>query len=181
MASLIVEDGTGLTTANSYISLSFADSYHRERLNDRWRTDSLGNGVTGEKRTSAILQATEYIDAEFVFRGCATFPENPQVLAWPRIGILTEDNELVDSESLPVAVQRATAEMALSILELGGALPTQATGSVKQRRERVGVVESELKFDASETARFFPRVHQLLAQLVAGTRYGGGNSPLVRG
>ncbi len=172
--TLIVEDGTGKVDANAYISMADTDLYHDDRFSSGWKGSE-------EARESAILRATEFIDREWVFQGDKAFPETPQALSWPRVGVYDEDAQLVDSDSVPLAVQHATAELALVVLCKGDLLPTSSSGAVKRIRERVGVIESEKEFDADETASFFPRVHQILAQLVAGRRSGGGSSPLLRG
>jgi len=51
--ALIVEDGTGLTTANSYVSLSVADSYHLLRKNAAW----IGPDTEKEVRTLTVTAA----------------------------------------------------------------------------------------------------------------------------
>lgn len=174
--ALVVEDGTGLVNASSYISISFADTYHRDRANTTWAAGDFG------ARESAILKATEYIDSQWVFQGTTTFPQTPQALQFPRTGMVNEEGCLVDAESLPLGLQRATAEMALSILTNSGDVsPATVTGGAKKRRERVGVLESELEFDAHEGSTFFPRVSRLLAPFIIGTRPGGGSAPLFRG
>jgi hypothetical protein len=172
--TLVVEDGTGLANANTYISLADSDSYHNDRFNEGWKGGE-------EPRESALIRATEFIDNEWVFQGDRRFPETPQALAWPRVGVYDEEAQLVDDDSVPLGIQYATAELALVVTCNGTLLVAYAEAAVKRRRERVGVVESEMEFDADETSIFFPRVHQLLAPFVAAKRSGGGSSPLLRG
>lgn len=174
--SLIVEDGTGKVDANTYISLADADEYHADRFHEGWEGSE-------DSRSSALIQATEFIDLEWVFQGDKANPNpaGPQALSWPRIGVYDEDAQKVDSNSVPLSIAHATAELALVILCRQELLPSSTTGSIKRSRERVGVIESEQEFDADENTIFYPRVQQLLAQYVAGRRYGGGSAPLLRG
>ena len=172
--TLVIEDGTGKVDANAYISLADVDAYHADRFNDGW-------GGSEEARESAILQATEFIDREWVFQGDRANPETPQALSWPRVGVYDEDAQSVDSDSVPLDVQYATAELALVVKCKGELLPTYSVGALKRSRERVGVVESEQEFDADATTSFYPRVAQLLSPYTAGRRSGGGASPLLRG
>jgi hypothetical protein len=73
---LTVEDGTGLAGANSYVSLPDADAYFAARLNSTWITK------TDDERSSALIQATQYLDTRYSFRGCQVI--DTQALAWPR-------------------------------------------------------------------------------------------------
>lgn len=171
---LVVEDGTGKIDANAYISLADADAYHADRFNGCWKGGE-------DNRNSAILQATEYIDREFLFVGDKTFPENPQALLWPRTGIYDDEAQLLANDEVPLAIQYATAELAMSALTNGELLPVSTTGAVKRSRERVGVIESEQEFDADASAVFYPRVYQMLSPYLAARRLGAGASPLMRG
>lgn len=74
--SLIVEDGTGLTTAESYVSVADADAYHSAFGNTAW------TGTTGAKEI-ALRRATQYIDSRYRFRGVRK--DADQALEWPRV------------------------------------------------------------------------------------------------
>ena len=157
--ALVVEDGSGLVNAASYISVSFADSYHRTRGNTGWAAIEAAN------KTALVIKATEWLDAEYYFAGEPTYPETPQALQWPRAGIFDENCTLLASDALPVALQRATAELALALGTTtdGGGAPAMVEGNT----------------DAS--VRFYPRVHNLIAPFIIGKRSGGGSAMLLRG
>jgi hypothetical protein len=74
--SLIVEDGTGLATAESYVSVADADAYHLAMGNAGW------TGTTTVKE-AALRRATQYLDARYRFRGTAK--TTTQALLWPRV------------------------------------------------------------------------------------------------
>ncbi len=172
--TLVVEDGTGLVNANAYVAVSFVDTYHEDRFNCEWKG-------TADQKASAILRATEHIDRAYRFQGCTTHPETPQALSFPRTDIYTDEYVLVDPDSVPIEVQQATAELALSILSGAELLPSTQDSSVKTRRERVGVVEMELDFDIDEGHTSFPRVDLILVPLLAAHTFGGGSASLLRG
>ncbi len=84
--TLVVEDGTGLPTANSYVSLCNALAYFQAR-GTAWSDIR----ATGDQRSAALVRATAYIDATYRsrFPGYRT-TGRLQGLEWPRNGAYTE-------------------------------------------------------------------------------------------
>lgn len=74
--ALIVEDGTGLATAESYVSVSDADAYHVSFGNTDWA------GYSTEQKEIALRRATVYIDSNYTFAGEKY--RLAQRLEWPR-------------------------------------------------------------------------------------------------
>lgn len=141
--ALIVEDGTGLATANAYIDRTFADTYHRERANTAW------TGSASDKE-AAILKATEYIDRAYSFRGSLVkdhASDPPQALAWPRLAAEDPEGRIVGETSVPVQVQRACAEAALAALVLGSLDGSYVTGRLIRSTERVGDMSTAATYD----------------------------------
>lgn len=63
MTTLVVQNDDGdVANANSYITLTFFQSYHTNRGNDY--SDS-----TSDEQKAAIIRATDYLDTRFDFRG----------------------------------------------------------------------------------------------------------------
>jgi hypothetical protein len=107
--TLIVEPGTGLPTANSYATVDWADSYFGGRLHaDVWTDAS-----TADKTTS-LVWATQLLDERVTWFGIRT--RSDQALGWPRYGVSDRDGYLVASDAVPLAVRRATAELARLLL-----------------------------------------------------------------
>jgi len=102
--TIIVEDGTGLSTANAFISLVDANTYHSARSNAAWASASEAN------RNAAILYATDYINTSFQWRGTGIV-EDDQALNLPTEG--GYDDQGREITGLPVQVPKATAELAL--------------------------------------------------------------------
>jgi hypothetical protein len=174
--ALIVEDGTGLSTANAYIDVAFADAYHSLRCNEGWQ------GVVSTKE-AAIIKATEYIDRHYDFKGDRVEPGDanpapaapPQALAWPRTGVCHPDGIVIADNAVPVEVQRATAELAL----VGLSTPLDANvmdGNVIKRDETVGsvrIVEEFATDSATAASPSVPAATQLLRPLLAsGGKFG---------
>jgi hypothetical protein len=103
--ALIVEDGTGLANAESYISTIYARTYHAARGNAAWAD------LTVAEMEEALRKATDYMVSEYRFRWVGDRVKITQALDWPRGGVLN-----VDVDDIPEEVKKACAEFALKSL-----------------------------------------------------------------
>lgn len=153
--ALIVEDGTGLATAESYISVAAADTY----IADYKGADATWDAATASAKEVAARQATQYLDNSYFWKG-----ENyssTQSLYWPRNFVYDDRDVLI--EGLPVRVARATAEVMFLII--GGAdLTVNVTKADQTKREKVDVIEVEY-FDSVSYQPIFPIVSGILGGL----------------
>lgn len=102
--ALTVEDGTGLTTAEAYVSVADADAYHTAYGNTGW------TGTEAAKEV-ALRRATQYIDSRYRFRGVRK--DADQALEWPRVGYEPDGR----TESWPpTLLEQACCEAALRAL-----------------------------------------------------------------
>ncbi len=103
--TIVVEDGTSKTDANSYASLAAADTYHEERLHvSDW------TGATDDDKNRGLVQATRMLDELVDWNG--TRVDEDQALRWPREGVYTPDGDEVDNDAIPTFLSNATAEYA---------------------------------------------------------------------
>lgn len=141
--ALTVETGVGLSTADSYISVADADTYHSSRGNVAW--DDLD--ATDDKEP-ALRRATDYMVQVYRTRWKGVRMQADQALDWPRSGVYSEpfmyggigeQPYLVDDDIVPTEVARACAKLALKAAsaELAPDLE-RAT-----KREKVGPLEVE--------------------------------------
>ena len=120
--TLIKEDGTGKTDANSYAEVADCDAYHDGHL-----YASTWTAATADKKAAALVMATRLIDSQYQFNGCKVY--DGQALQWPRIscpdpdvnvveviGLLWRPDNCVPSNVVPKAVIDATCEMARELL-----------------------------------------------------------------
>lgn len=128
--AFITEDGTGLATADSYISLDDADIYHENRANTAWAA------LDDDDKEAALRSATEYMDAAYAWVGARM--QATQALGWPRFGVVVDGVDIA-SDAVPVAIQRACAELAL---RASTAALAPDVARVKLR-EKVGPIEVE--------------------------------------
>ena len=77
--AFVVEDGTGLTNSNSYISVADADTYFSDRNNTVWAA------LSTTQKEAYLIQATQYIDAVYSDRFSNIKLKSTQALEFPRI------------------------------------------------------------------------------------------------
>ena len=127
MATIVVETGTGLTTANSYVSEADLATYASDR----------GITLTG---TAAVLiiQAMDYLESKNFI---GTKADIDQALQWPRYGAEI-DNYYVDSDVIPKLLKEAEMEICIAID--GGVNPLANQGR-ETLKEKVDSLEVEYK------------------------------------
>ena len=102
--ALVVEDGTGKSTAEAYDSTANAALYLLEVGSTVF--DALAAGPQEE----AARRATRYMEREWRTEWKGNKTLETQALAWPRYNVVDEDGFVVDSDSVPLAVREAFAE-----------------------------------------------------------------------
>lgn len=106
--ALEVEDGTGKSNAESYESVSNADTYHAARGRADWA------GLAEAVKEQALRRATDYIDMRFGprFRGDRLSAE--QALQWPRLSAYDNSGlSYSGTRVIPPQLTRACSEYAL--------------------------------------------------------------------
>lgn len=124
--TFVVEDGTVVANANSYLSVAEADSYHASRGRTDWAKAEVPD------KQAALIRATAYIDMRYGDRFRGVPVEANQSLEWPRDAVYDRYGTALPSDELPGRLEKATAEYALEALRLGElvnnpAQPTQGT------------------------------------------------------
>ena len=163
--SLIVEDGSGLSTAESYASVAEADAYHLVHGNP-----SVWNALsTGEKEQN-LRMATDYIDGKFAtdFKGYRTY--SAQALRWPRSGVADLDGYIFPANgtgSVPVRLKNATAILALRVASDTTLFLDQSNGSVSSESVTVGAVSFSTSYSGAATGqKVYTEVEAMLVDLL---------------
>lgn len=146
---LVVEDGGGLSNADSYVSLADALAYHAARGNADW-----AGAASDTVREQALRRATAWLDVTFAAR----FPGyrvngRDQALEWPRTAAYDGGGYLIDNDAVPKEVKFATYEAALREVETPNSLlaPSPATYATI-KREQVGPIEREYGGDGKQAS-----------------------------
>lgn len=193
MSGLIVEDGTGLSTAEAYISVTDADAYFSARGVTAWTG-------TEEAKEAVLRRGATYLDNAYRGKWRGYRSHELQALAWPRASwpanqaffetstrantIQDEDGYNIPNNEVPRQVKHANAEAALLIL--GGSDLEEALtrgGAIKRLHVKAGPVEKETEYtDAAPAVDRYPVIEGLLRTLVTGQPGASfGNVSIMRG
>jgi hypothetical protein len=141
--ALVVEDGTGLANAESYISVADASSRLANRGMTNWAT------LTNTEMEQALRRATDYIEQALRERWIGIRLHNHQALSWPRWNALV-DGYPIDPNSVPADIANACADLAVKAA--GGDLNVDLTRAVT--REKVGPIETEYERFSPQATRY---------------------------
>jgi len=134
--SLVVEDGSGKSNADSYVTLESCDEYHASMGNSAWVVDDEYEDNNAARET-AIRKATAFIDRKYNGRFRGRRQGASQALMWPRWDAIDEDGFVI--EGVPDAVKYATCEAAyrayigtdlMPDMERGGAVIQETIGPI---------------------------------------------------
>jgi len=154
--AIVVEDGTGLVTANAYASVAEVDEILSVNIHSQW---SLILDPTIKEKL--IQWASRILDERVKWFGHKTYPTSGR--AWPRVKVKDREGLLVEDNIVPLPVKVAVAELADHLL--AGDPETANTGS-NITALQVDVVM--IKFDARLDAERFP---PNLAKILYGLGY----------
>ena len=156
--SLIVEDGTGLSTAEVYSSLEDFKAYRpRGGL-------TIPTGTTDPNLESALIRGTAFADAAFPWPGIK-YAEG-QALAWPREYAYDLSNYYL--EGVPTCVKYLCMEAALIELATPGALSLALERGGKKIRSKTGPIEDEWS-PSAPGATVYPILRQCVRSIVTGS------------
>lgn len=150
--TLVVEDGTGLSTANAYISVADFAAYHSARNN------VAAAALSTAEIEAAIIYATVWMDARYSWRG--DIVDDDQALGLP-----TEDGEDDQGRNitgLPTRVANACAELAFMHTQK----PLNAIlGPLVIEQEVVGAVKRKFSDRIGNEGNRYPMIDLMLKGL----------------
>lgn len=145
--AFVAEDGTGLSNANSYTSVAFADDYFTDRGNTVWSA-----ATTGQKQ-AALVRATDWVEKRFGRRFRGYKRSKTQSLEWPRLDAFDNDDFLLAGaeDNIPRQLLKAVCEYAVRALSatLG---PDNANVGIDSIKEKVGPIETSSTRSSFQTA-----------------------------
>lgn len=131
MSILVIEDGSVVTGANSYIDVAYLKKY----ASDRNITFSVNNQIL-EKY---LILAMDWLESKREFwKGSSTSLN--QELNWPRSFVVV-DGIYIDSNSIPIVLKNAQAQLVVEIANGIDLMPT--TNEKFVTKEVVGSLEVE--------------------------------------
>lgn len=133
--TFVVEDGTVVAGANSYVSVSEADDIITVNIHQ----STAWLALTTTQKEYLLIWATRTLDQYADWYGTKTDEDSP--LRWPRTGVCDRDGNAIGANEIPQALKDATALLASS-LRANDRSGEQGRDGVK--RVRADVVEIEL-------------------------------------
>lgn len=133
---LVIEDGTVVTSANSYVTKAEVETF----CNDFGLTFTTNATLA----VQAIIRGCAFVDSEYDFKGEKYSYDDP--MEWPRVGIYDDVNidPSVDMEyylEIPNALKKACCRAAYEEAAVPGTLQSNLSTGI--RREKVDVIETE--------------------------------------
>lgn len=148
---MIIEDGTGLPDATSYVDIEEADGYYGERGNESW-------AEAGEaEKAAALVRACDWLE-----RAYGQLWEGARRTATQRLSFPREEMDGVGEGEIPWWLKEAQCEAALLELSEPGVLSSDPSEGGALLREREGEVERFYAPGPGSVRRFL-QVHRILA------------------
>lgn len=155
MVTFVVEDGSGVAFANSYVTLDEADDY----LSIKGASADAWIALTDEEKEEYLMWATRLLDQRADFEGHLTYTDPLQTLRWPRSGVMGRDCISVEIDVIPNPIKAATIEIAWHLFsqQVDPSLGT-STGSGEIKRIKADVLEIEYQVSGDvDTVSPFPK------------------------
>ena len=149
--AFVVETGAGLSNANSYASVSAADSYVADRGIAGW------TALSSTIKQQSLVNATDYLEATYRGAWKGNRVSETQSLSWPRYNVIV-DGFNFPANVVPTQVINACIEMAIRA-SLGETL--LADQGQRVRREKIDVIEVEYH-DYSDPTQRYPLVNRMV-------------------
>ena len=158
---LIVETGSCLPDAESYVSVTDADAYHAARGNVVWA----GDDTTKE---AMLRKAASYMDGFYRTRYIGRKRSPDQALCWPRINAVDVDGWLYPLDVVPRAISQACCEAALRALT-GDLQPDVVnSGIITYYRDKTGPLEEETHYQGGSVRTRYMALEDILSGVVRG-------------
>ena len=162
--SLIVEDGSNVSGAESYISVADADTYHSNRGNTTW------TALTTAVKEQLLRKSTDYMVQTYRTQWAGARKYSDQYLDWPRYDVPKFDSpsgygvypDYYDDTIVPGEVKVACAELAYK------AYTETLAPDIDRitKREKVGVLEVEYDTKAGAPYKKYRAIDNLLRPML---------------
>lgn len=159
--TLVIEDGSGVADANSYVTVAEYRAYATPR--------GVSLPVSDSEVETQLILAMDYLEAQ-CWRGIAAY--DGQALSLPRDEIYI-GGSLIASDIIPGKVKFAQMQLALQVNNGVDLMPTVVGGSASVVREKVGPIETEYAHSLTVgTQPYFRSINALLGPYLCSPGFG---------
>lgn len=166
-ATFVVEDGSGKSDANAYISIAGADQY-----NDDHNADATWDALSDANKQKHLRISTQYHDSRYRNRWKGQRSSESQALAFPRADLVDYDGYALATNAMPQALKDSVTEGA--ILSAGGEdlLPDLTnSGRIKKTKDTIGPLTTEVEYlGGSSPLKKFSLIETLIRDLIESNR-----------
>jgi len=146
MATLVLEDGTGVATANAYIEATDANAI----LEVNPTAYATWTALTPQQMDDYLIWASGWLDDYFDWKGYKTVPTSG--LRWPRCGVYDRDSILIPEDEIPEQLKQAVAETAVWLVNSSAAASGGTDDNLPEGIKRVKADVVEIEFFESGSA-----------------------------
>lgn len=172
--ALIVEDGTGLTNANAFISVAYFKAYCDARGHDY-------SAYSDTQIETGIVRSTDFMSNSWRWDGFKLHGRGnaagEQALAFPRTGLVDGEGRSVPYDEVPREVKDATSEVVRVELATPGIMTPSYTPHERVKSEKVGPLAQEFDLSSKDAEGARP-VLLVVRDLIGIFLNGGGHSRL---
>jgi hypothetical protein len=159
----IVEDGSGVEGATSYVALADAEQYFDNRPSHALIAYWTG---TDEAKHGALNQATAFLDTNYQWvQGYKLLSTNP--LDWPRGNAYDSSGYAIGNDTIPPAVQDSVCELAIRVLS---GIDLLADEEQTVDSAKIGPLDVAFQDGSSPTVKY-PYVTKLLRGLIGSSSF----------
>lgn len=149
--TFIVEDGSIVPGANSFVSVAEADAI----LEVDFRKSPAWNALEQEDKEKMLVSATFYLEDNYQWHGQKVEADQP--LSWPRTGMRDKEGMCIAPGVIPKEIKRATAYLAVWLRDNDGDEALNSNGIKRFRSEEVEI-EWQANFEGRTAPEFLSRL-----------------------
>lgn len=160
-----VEDGTGISGANSYVTLEEANDYIEVNAFAATTWDDLED----DAKEKLLVRSSKYLDNIVTWNG--TKSEQESGLRWPRTGVYDDDGFLIPDDVIPQVLKDAVCELASYLMSDDWTAPYAANG-LKELKVDVIQIDYDTTFSRASLPEYILTMLSGLGEIATGRKPG---------
>jgi len=147
--TLVVEDGTGLSNANSYLTATEAEAI----LCVNPTAFTAWSALDATQKDTFLVWASGYLDDYIDWNGYKSVKTSG--LRWPRCGVYDRDGCIINEDEIPDQLKQAVAEASVFLINNDAAASGGQSSNLPEgiKRVKADVVEIEFFEDGSSDSK----------------------------